>query len=146
MHVSSTSVHALDAEACDTNESLSYSCFVVELGPHLDLRVLHFLQWTQVAQEARAKHQAAAEASQHAMKSALYWKGTIGRAHSSLTRSALQQVGKAQREANQGLVCKGRERQAKGKKQHQEGQVMNNYHSQLNMLRAFIQRTDFQHR
>lgn len=80
------------------------------------------------------------------MKSALYWKGAIGRAHSSLTKSALQQVGKAQRETNQGLVHQGRERQAKGKKQHHEGQMMSSYHGQLNMLRAFIQRTDLQHR
>ena len=80
------------------------------------------------------------------MKSALYWKGAIGRAHSSLTKSALQQVGKAQTEANQGLVHQGRERQAKGKKQHQEGQIMSSYHGRLNMLRAFIQRTDLQHR
>ena len=36
MHMGSTGVHALDAEACDTNDRLSYSCFDVEPTPHLD--------------------------------------------------------------------------------------------------------------
>lgn len=101
---------------------------------------------SQVAKQAKCEHKAKAEASKHTLQSAAYWTGAIGRAHSSLTKSALQQWGKAQREANHGLVQKGKDRQARGKKQHQEGQIMSNYHGQLNMLKAYIQRTDLQHR
>ncbi|KAL3138717.1 hypothetical protein ABBQ32_006471 [Trebouxia sp. C0010 RCD-2024] len=100
----------------------------------------------EVAKEVRARHQAAAEVSKHTLKSAMYWKGAIGRAHCSLTKSALTQVGTAERTAKQGLVLKGQHRQARGKQQRQEGQIMSGYHGRLNMLRAYTQRTDLQHR
>ncbi len=100
----------------------------------------------QVAEQARQRHQEAAEASKHALKSSLYWKGAIGRAHSNLRRSALQQVHQANRDAKHGLVEMGHGRQAKGKQQHHDRQLMSNYHGQLNMLKAFTLRTDMQHR
>ncbi len=100
----------------------------------------------QVAEKARQRHQEAAAASKHALKSSLYWKGAIGRAHSNLRRSALQQVHQANRDAKHGLVEMGHGRQAKGKQQHHDRQLMSNYHGPLNMLKAFTLRTDMQHR
>ena len=100
----------------------------------------------QVAQAARQQHQAKAEAAQHALKFALYWKGAIGRAHSSLTKSANQQLGAAGWQGRHDLVQRGRERQARGHKQREAGQVMSSYHGQLNVLKAYIERTDLQHR
>ncbi|KAL0043957.1 hypothetical protein WJX82_008849 [Trebouxia sp. C0006] len=100
----------------------------------------------EVAEKARQRHQEAAAASKHALKSSLYWKGAIGRAHSNLRRSALQQVHQANRDAKHGLVEKGHGRQAKGKQQHHDRQLMSNYHGQLNMLKAYTLRTDMQHR
>ncbi|DBB00330.1 TPA: hypothetical protein ACH3X1_014153 [Trebouxia sp. C0004] len=100
----------------------------------------------EVAEKAQQRHQEAAAASEHALKSSLYWKGAIGRAHSNLGRSALQQVHQANRDAKHGLVQKGHGRQAKGKQQHHDRQLMSNYHGQLNLLKAFTLRTDMQHR
>ena len=115
-----------------------------------DERLILPFEWCvellQVAEEVRARHQAAAEVSKHTLKSAIYWKGAIGRAHCSLTKSALKQVGTAHREANQSLVQKDRQRQARGKKQQEEGHITSDYHGRLNMLRAYMQRTDLQHR
>jgi len=108
--------------------------------------VIEILYCNQVAQKARQRHQEVAAASKHALKSSLYWKGAFGRAHSNLTKSALQQVHKGRLAANHGLVNMGHERQAKGKQQHHERQLMGNYHGQLNMLKAFTLHTDLQHR
>ena len=101
---------------------------------------------TQVAGKARQKHQEAVEASKHALKASLYWKGAIGRAHSNLTKSALKQVHQGHRETKKGLVQMGHGRQATEKHQKHERQLMGNYHGQLNMLKAFIRQTDLQHR
>ena len=109
---------------------------------HMTATWLHF----QVAEKARQRHQEAAAASKHALKSSLYWKGAIGRAHSNLRRSALQQVHQANRDAKHGLVEMGHGRQAKGKQQHHDRQLMSNFHGQLNMLKAYTLRTDMQHR
>ncbi|KAA6419118.1 MAG: hypothetical protein FRX49_10858 [Trebouxia sp. A1-2] len=100
----------------------------------------------EVVEKVRQRHQEAAAASKHALKSSLYWKGAIGRAHSNLRRSALQQVHQANRDAKHGLVQMGHGRQAKGKQQHHDRQLMSNYHGQLNMLKAYTLRTDMQHR
>lgn len=52
----------------------------------------------------------------------------------------------ANRDAKHGLVEKEHGRQAKGKQQHHDRQLMSNYHGQLNMLKASTLRTDMQHR